>query len=60
MIMNRLTCRIAVIALASLLCFSFSAAEASAATHHSKKAKQHSSHGKKAHKPTHKHKKTQS
>jgi hypothetical protein len=58
--MSTLTYRVSAIALASLLCLSFSAADASAATHHSKKAKQHSSQSKKAHKPTHKHKKTQS
>jgi hypothetical protein len=59
-IMNTLTCRVSAIALASLLCLSFSPADASAATHHSKKARQHSSQSKKVHKPTHKHKKTHS
>ena len=58
-IMSTLTHRVSAIALASLLCLSFSAVDASAATHHPKKSKQHSSHTKKAHKPTHKHKKTQ-
>jgi hypothetical protein len=55
--MNTLTYRVSAVALASLLLFSFSATDASAATHH-KKASHHSSQGKKkAHKSTHKHKK---
>jgi hypothetical protein len=58
--MNTWTYRISAIALASLLCLSFSPADATAATHHGKKARQHSSQSKKAHKPTHRHKKTQS
>jgi hypothetical protein len=58
--MKILTYRVSAIVLASLLCLSFSPADATAATHHSKKARQHSSHTKKAHKSTHKHKKAQS
>jgi len=57
--MNTLTFRVSAIALASLLCLTFSAADASAATHHIKKAKHHSSQSKKAHKQAHKHKKPQ-
>jgi len=57
--MKTLTSRLSIVALAGLLLFSFSAVDASAATHH-KKASHHSSQGKKkAHKPTHKRKKTQ-
>jgi hypothetical protein len=57
--MTPLISRASVVVLASLLLFSFSAVDASAATKH-KKASQHSSQGhKKAHKPAHKHKKTQ-
>ena len=58
--MTTLSYRVSGIVLASLLLCSFSAVDASAATHH-KKASQHSSQGHKkaAHKATHKHKKTQ-
>ena len=57
--MTTLNYRVSGVVLASLLLFSFSAVDASAATRH-KKASHHSSQGhKKAHKPTHKHKKTQ-
>ena len=57
--MNTLSSRISIVALAGLLLFSFSAVDASAATHH-KKASHHSAQGKKkTHKSTHKSKKTQ-
>jgi hypothetical protein len=57
--MTTLSYRVSGVVLMSLLLFSFSAVDASAATHH-KKAGQHSSQShKKGHKQTHKHKKTQ-
>jgi hypothetical protein len=57
--MTTLSYRVSGVVLMSLLLFSFSAVDATAATHH-KKASQHSSQShKKAHKQTHKHKKTQ-
>ena len=57
--MTTLSYRVSGVVLASLLLFSFSAVDASAATHH-KKASHHSSQGhKKAHQPAHKHKKAQ-